>query len=476
MRTVSVPLSIVLKPFDRFATLEEAAMKITPQNVHETLSKHMLVDGFDLVFDLANSRGSYFYDLSTGRKFLDFFSFFASSPVGFNHPKLTTPQMIERFGKLAVNNITNSDLYTVEMAEFVDAFFRVAVPSYMIHSFYVAGGALAVENALKAAMDWKVRKNLARGYRREIGTRVMHFQEAFHGRSGYTMSLTNTADPNKYKYFAKFDWPRVVNPKVKFPLNEGNLEEVEKLERQSIAQMKTAFLEYRDDICSIIIEPIQGEGGDNHFRAEFMRELRALANENEALLIFDEVQTGIGLTGKMWAHQHYGVEPDMICFGKKTQVCGFLAGPRIDEVEANCFHEHSRLNSTWGGNLIDMFRFTQYLNIIADEKLVDHAAKMGEVLMTGLKQLAADFPDMVSNVRGRGLMCAIDLPTGEMRDKLRGELYNEGAVALGCGTHSIRFRPPLTVNEAEIAEGLAIFRRSLTKLSPESVPQPSISQ
>jgi L-lysine 6-transaminase len=440
-------------------------MKITPQNVHETLEKHMLADGFDLVFDLVNSRGSYFYDLRTGRKFLDFFSFFATSPVGFNHPKLTTPQVIEKLGRLAVNNITNSDLYTVEMAEFVETFFRIAVPPYMIHSFYVAGGAVGVENALKAAMDWKVRKNLAKGYRHEIGTKVIHFEQAFHGRTGYTMSLTNTADPNKYKYFAKFDWPRIVNPKLTFPLTEGRLEEVEKMERLAVNQIKTAFAEHPDDICAIIIEPIQGEGGDNHFRSEFMRELRILANENDAMLIFDEVQAGIGLTGKMWAHQHYGVEPDMIAFGKKTQVCGFLAGSRIDEVEDNVFHVASRLNSTWGGNLIDMYRFKIYLDIIAEEKLVENAARMGEVLIAGLKDLANEYPEHISNVRGRGLMCAIDLPTSEMRDKLRGELYRNGAVALGSGTHAIRFRPPLTISEAEIADGLRIFRKSLGALT-----------
>ena len=447
--------------------------KITAQNVHETLGKYMLADGFDLVFDLDKSQGSWFYDLRTGQKYLDFFTFFATAPVGFNHPRFTTPEMIQKLGKLSVNNITNSDLYTIEMAEFVDTFFRIAVPPYMKHSFFVAGGTLGVENALKAAMDWKVRKNLAKGYRREIGSKVIHFEESFHGRSGYTMSLTNTADPNKYKYFAKFDWPRIVNPKITFPLTEGNLEQVEQREKLAIGQIKTAFKANPDEICAIIIEPIQGEGGDNHFRPEFLKELRRLATEHDAMLIVDEVQAGIGLTGKMWSHQNYGFEPDMIAFGKKTQVCGFLCGSRIEEIPDHVFEVGSRLNSTWGGNLIDMYRFKVLLDIIHEEKLVENAARMGDVLLAGLQELASEFPELVHNVRGKGLMCAIDLPTSELRDTLRRELYANGLVALGSGTKAIRFRPALNMAKSEIETGVDIFRRSLRNLtSRQKIAQP----
>jgi L-lysine 6-transaminase len=445
--------------------------RITPAAVHGTLEKHMLADGFDIVFDLDKSSGSHFYDLITGRKFLDFFSFFATAPVGFNHPKFLTPETLMRLGKLSVNNITNSDLYTVEMAEFVETFFRIAVPPYMIHSFYIAGGTLGVENALKAAMDWKVRKNYRKGYRRDVGTKVMHFQDAFHGRSGYTLSLTNTADPNKHRYFAKFDWPRILNPKVTFPLNEGNLEIVEALERQAVAQIKTAFMENRDEICAIILEPIQGEGGDNHFRSEFMHELRALATENDAMLVFDEVQSGIGLTGKMWAYEHYGVEPDMIAFGKKTQVCGFLCGKRIDEIDDSVFAIKSRLNSTWGGNLIDMVRFTMLLEIIHEEKLVENAARMGELLIHELNQLVQEFPHLLSNVRGRGLMCAVDFPNSELRDEFRGHMYRHGVVMLGSGHKAVRFRPPLNMNAAEIQEGITAMRKSLSDLSTHKTAQ-----
>jgi L-lysine 6-transaminase len=174
----------------------------------------------------------------------------------------------------------------------------------------------------------------------------------------------------------------------------------------------------------------------------------------------------------MWAHQHFNFEPDMVAFGKKTQVCGFLCGSRIDDIEDNVFHVASRLNSTWGGNLMDMFRFKVYLDIIEEERLVENAARVGEALLGGLKRLGDEFPELVSNVRGRGLMCAFDLPTKQMRDLLRAELYSRAIVLLGSGMRSVRFRPPLTMSEREVAEGLDGFREALKSLSGRPIAQP----
>ena len=349
------------------------------------------------------------------------------------------------------------------MAEFVETFGTHAMPDYLPHLFLVAGGTLGVENALKAAFDWKVRKNLARGYREERGHKVLHFEQAFHGRSGYTLSLTNTTDPRKTAYFPKFDWPRVLNPKVRFPLQEDNLRDVKEREALSVAQIELAFERNKDDIAAIIIEPIQGEGGDNHFRKEFLHELRRIADEYEAMLVFDEVQAGLGLTGKMWSYENYDVKPDMVAFGKKTQVCGFIAGARIDEVKDNVFRVSSRLNSTWGGTLVDMVRSARYLEIMAEEKLLENAAVRGTELLQGLESLAREFPDHVSNARGKGLMCAFDLKDGALRDQVIAKTYEEGVIVIGSGPNSIRFRPPLVITKAALAEGLEKLRGSIRK-------------
>lgn len=437
-------------------------LTLKPADVHSTLGKHMLADGLDLVFDLSRSQGSYVYDSRNGRRFLDFFSFFATQPVGINHPKMHEPVFKKRLGSVAVQNPTNSDVYTIEMAQFVETFDRVGIPEELPHLFMVAGGAVAVENALKTAFDWKVRKNLERG-KGEKGQQIIHFREAFHGRTGYTLSLTNTADPRKIMYFPKFDWPRIANPKIRFPL-EDHLEEVQKLERQAVEEIEKAVAANPDDIAGLIIEPIQGEGGDNHFRPEFFKKLRDLADEHEFLFIVDEVQTGVGLTGKMWAYQHYDVKPDILAFGKKTQVCGILAGPRIDEVEKNVFRESSRINSTWGGNLVDMVRFGRYLEIIEEEGLVENARDIGGHLLRELSGVQSDHPEQVENVRGRGLMCAFDLADGETRDRFRKLAFENGMLVLGCGSRSIRFRPSLSIKLEEIDQGIEIVRRILSKL------------
>jgi L-lysine 6-transaminase len=436
---------------------------IAPARVHETLARHMLADGYDIVLDLEKSKGRHFYDSRRDRWYLDMFSCFATLPVGINHPGMHEPGFLERLTRAALVNPTNSDIYTTEMAGFVETFGRLAMPDYLPHLFLVAGGTLGVENALKAAFDWKVRQNFRKGVREEKGHQVLHFREAFHGRSGYTLSLTNTADPKKYQYFPRFDWPRMPNPKLRFPVDAAETERVRRAEGEALDLAKNAFAERRDDIACILIEPVQAEGGDTHVRPEFLRALRDLAHENQALLIFDEVQTGMGLTGRMWYHQHHDVRPDLLAFGKKAQVCGMMAGEMIDQEPDNVFKVSSRLNSTWGGNLVDMVRCQRYLEIMDEEKLVENAATVGAHLKRGLEKLQGERPEVLSNARGVGLMCAIDFPDGAVRDAVAERAYELGMIILSCGTRSLRFRPPLDVTAAEVDEALGLLARATDK-------------
>ncbi|MDG6228991.1 MAG: L-lysine 6-transaminase [Candidatus Thermoplasmatota archaeon] len=435
-------------------------MTIEPRDVHSTLGRYMLVDGFDLVLDLRKSKGCRLYDSKQEKSYLDGFSFFASAPLGINHPALDNPEFIKRLGTVSVNKPTNSDLYTTEMAEFVDAFATYAVSDHFKHLFFVDGGALAIENGLKTAFDWKIRKNLEHADG-ELGTQVIHFKEAFHGRSGYTLSMTNTFNLDKVRYFPKFKWPRIINPKLTFPLNDENLSEVIETEKQAISQIKTALENNPDDIAALIIEPIQGEGGDNHFRKEFFFKLRHLCDEYDMMFMVDEVQSGLGLTGKMWAIDNYDVKPDILAFGKKTQVCGIMVNDRVDDIKDNVFNVPSRLNSTWGGNLVDMVRVQRYLEVIYEDDLLKNATVQGKNLRKGLEEIQEKYPEIISNARGLGLMCAFDLPTPKQRDQFKNRLYKNGLMVLGCGSATIRFRPALIITEEEINEMLSIIEKTL---------------
>lgn len=432
-------------------------LNIAPKDVHSLLSKHILADGYDIVYDIENSQGVYMRDSKSGSDFLDFFTCFASVPLGYNHPKMMEDESFRKNLMLAaLANPSNSDIYTTQYAEFVDSFAKLAVPDYLPHAFFVAGGGLAIENALKTAMDWKVQKNFAKGHTNERGFKVIHFEKAFHGRTGYTMSMTN-GNPEKVKWFARFDWPRIVNPAVEYPLTDQHLEDVIARECLAIEQINKAFQENPDDICAIIIEPVQAEGGDHHFRREFMEALRVLADENECLLIYDEVQTGVGLSGKFWCHEHFGerARPDIIAFGKKMQVCGILAGKRIDEVPHNVFRVSSRLNSTWGGNLVDMVRASKIMQIIHEDHLVENAKNTGEYLQSRLRQLA-ESTGQISNVRGLGLLAAFNFKDRVTRDRFIKLGFQKNVMFIGCGESAIRFRPALIMQPADIDHGIAI--------------------
>ena len=429
---------------------------VSANTVFPTLKSNILVDGFHLVIDLQKSHGCVMVDALEGKEYLDCYGYFATLPVGHNHPKMRDEGFLASLMTAAISNPANSDVYSREFAAFVKTFREIAVPDEFCHLFFIAGGALAVENAMKAAFDWKAQRNRAKSI--DGGAdKILHFREAFHGRSGYTLSVTNT-DQLKIRDFPKFDWPRVSNPTMHFPVDDSAIAAGEE---RSVREIEAAFAKDPHGIAGILIEPIQCEGGDNHFRPEFLRRLRALADEYNALLIFDEVQTGMGVTGSMWAFQQLGVVPDIVAFGKKTQVCGIMSTDRIDEVEDNVFKVSGRINSTWGGNLVDMVRCAWYLKIIEEEDLVENAARVGGMFKDALAKLQEEFP-VVSNVRGRGLVIGFDLPDGDSRDEFRGHCWEAGFATLACGDRTVRFRPPLIFTEADVNQAMSTMRTVLS--------------
>lgn len=428
--------------------------------VPATVSRHVGAAGFDLVLDLDRSRGSWLVDARDGTAYLDMFTFFGSSALGMNHPAITDDAAFAaELARAARHKPSNADLASPPLAAFLQTFARVAGDPELPHLFLIEGGSAAVENALKVAFDWKSRHNEAHGRSPTLGTRVLHLTDAFHGRGGYALSVTNT-EPVKTARYPVFDWPRLRAPY----LSPGR--DVEAAERATLAAARSAFAAHPHDIACFLLEPIQGEGGDHHFRPEFLAAMAALCREHDALVVADEVQCGMGITGSMWAHQQLGLRPDVVAFGKKAQVCGVMAGRRVDEVDDNVFRVRARLGSTWSGGLADMVRARRILEVIDRDGLVARAARLGGHLAARLDDLAGAV-DGVTDPRGRGLMRAFSLPDRATRDAVLHALFtDERVVALGSGRRSVRFRPALTVTADELDAVVDAVARVLARVLP----------
>ena len=445
-------------PFKNEDTMS-VATTIDPKQVHEIIGRHQLADGYDMVLDIEKSRGPWLHDAGRGEDFLDCFTCFASWPLGYNHPGLDDPDFERELLGAAKCNPSNADLYSREMASFVEAFATHASPAGFDHHFWIAGGSLAVENAVKTAFDWKARRLGRTDFHDSVDDlMIVHFQYAFHGRSGYTMSMTNTL-PDKVGLFPKFKWPRISSPAIEFDLDGNIANDVAALEEAALAELETFRTRCPaggDKIAAVLIEPIQCEGGDRHFRPEFMQGLRDFCDRADALLCLDEVQTGFFGSGKPWMWQHHGVAPDVVAFGKKAQVCGIYAGPKVDEVEDNVFVRSSRINSTWGSNLVDMVRSRRFIELIVEHDYAANTAARGEQILAGLRRIAADNAAF-TNPRGVGSLLAVDYTDGAARDAAIGRCYENRLLVLPCGPRSLRLRIPLNLTAEEADEVLNRF-------------------
>jgi L-lysine 6-transaminase len=416
------------------------------------MSKYFLPDWVqDLRLNPEKSHGSYLYDDSSDRKILDMFGFFSTLPLGYNHSTFKRQEYIDdvlSFGGIKPSTGRISSRY---VDEFTDKFHRFANSKINIFEkyFLIHGGGLAVENALKISFDWK--KIITRNNdRNEEDLEVISFHEGFHGVTGYTISLSD--NDLKTQGFPKFNWPKFDAPAISFSNPENPASAVRTEEDRSLNNIRNYIRERGSNkIASIIIELIQGGGGDRHISSYFILELRKICTENDILFIVDEVQTGFGVTGSVWYFEQIGVTPDLITFGKKAQISGVCINDKLIGMN-EALNVPGRLSPTWNGNIDDYIRCYHIINAYDEFGLISNAKIQGENILSELKRI-----ELFNNVRGKGFLIAFDFSDEETRNKFNQYCFDKGLLLLPMKDKTLRLRPNMAVTDDEIQQCLSII-------------------
>jgi 4-aminobutyrate aminotransferase len=356
-----------------------------------------------------------------GNAFLDFTSNIGTCPLGYSHSEIM--EVLKEYSENGMHKIAGQDFYCEEHAKIAQKVSSIVPENFK--TFFINSGAEAVENAIKIA------------YKKMGPLPGVSCSNAFHGRTLGALSFTFS------KPIQKANFPELPVKKIKFCINDNDLEidSIEKLLKEN----KIAF---------ILSEVIQGEGGYNVASKQFITNLRKFANQYGVPLILDEVQSGMGRTGKWWAFEHYNVKPDIMSIAKALQVGATAYDKIFDPIERGV------LSSTWGaGSRIDMVVGTKIIDVINRERLLANATTMGNILKKGLNEMVEK--NGIIGIRGIGLMIGIEFDTKERRDNKLIELFKQGLLLLPAGQKAMRIIPPLTITEEEIQEGLAIMNKVL---------------
>lgn len=409
---------------------------LTANKIHEFLKRHTFSDLSNIIIDHNRSKGLWAVDLSNGKKYFDCTSLFNTAPIGFNHHLLVYEEN-DKFNGVSYLQSPTKGVYTCWYADFIETFVKKAAPENFNH--IVCGSNIddAIDSALKLSFHYtSQRLKLKPSFTKSLD--VIYFAESYHGNSPYALSVS---DVKNYSG-PLFNWTKVNNPKVDFCNNDS----IEKSEEITLSQIKDALS--KGNVASIIVEPIQDEGGNNLFRGDFLQELRKLANESKALLIFDESKIGFGPSGSWWCFERFGVTPDIIIFGGRTQVAGLLLHDKLAETKEEFFKINRKdICLSLNNSIPDMVRSMVYLKVIEKEDLVKKAKKVGEYFLAKLRELEA-VSAQVKNTRGVGTLLAFDLPDKIKREKVLKKLQ-ENLLIQGCGEKSIKFRPALTFGKED---------------------------
>lgn len=368
---------------------------------------------WDILIDFEKSHGSYVFDKNTNKKYLDFFGMFSSLPLGYNH-EVFDEEFYNELKKISSVKVTNCEFHTDTYKQFCNKFHEFAGVGLYENFHFTCTGALAVECGCKLAMDYTKKE------------RIISMKNSYHGVHSYGNFTTSKFYPvnKRLEGYPNFNWSKI-----------SNLSELD-------CQIS------KGDVAGILVEPIQATFGDHHVDPSFLREISKVAKENDIPLIFDEIQTGFGTTGKPWYFQHIGIEPDIVVFGKKSQVSGIMSTNKYP-LESN------RLCVTFDGDIIDMLRTTYIVKAYQEYGLLDNATKQGKRLVEELSSLSG-----LQNVRGVGLMIAFDMESKTIRDDFVDKLKSNGMICNPTGEKSVRLRPNLAVTDDDIQQCIYTIRSS----------------
>ncbi len=421
----------------------------------EELGRYVIATPYPFVVDLEKSEGMWLATVD-GQRLFDWAGYFGSKLIGHNHPGLYEPSYVARLVRAANNKVANPDFLTPECLAYYRMLHQLApeiMRSDKLEVYAVNSGAEAVENMMK----YLVAMHNAKG-KGHTGRRFLYFDKAFHGRTVFALGVTQTIDPVATKDFLGLSGSG--NIKLPFPaLNSDRSDAENDAEvRRSLEQVEGALRLMADEIVGIIVEPIQGAGGQRTALPSFFRGLSELANRYDVYLAFDEVQTGLGATGRMWGLDHFDLPhpPQAVAAGKKFgNGVVYMREPLTDV---------GVLDSTWGGSLADMVRVVREVEIVEAEGLVARAAENGARLAEGLRRVVAAHPGVASNVRGLGLYQGITLDTPARKaETIRVAREEFDLLLLGAGERSIRTRPNLSVTAEEVDDFLVRLDEALTR-------------
>ncbi|XP_064636272.1 4-aminobutyrate aminotransferase, mitochondrial-like isoform X4 [Lineus longissimus] len=404
--------------------------------------------------DYSKCLGNYIVDMD-GNTILDLFTQISSIPLGYNHPS-----MIKAMQDPAnVYDLVNRPALQVFPpgnwpARMENSLLEIAPPG-LNHVHTLMCGACSNEHGFKAVFMRHMRKlrGGAPPTKEDLETcllnlppgcpplTIMGFKNAFHGRTMGALNVTR-AKANQKLDIPQLDWPCASFPELKYPLERYGVENAQE-EQRCLHEIRALVEEYngRGTPCvGIITEPIQAEGGDNYASPDFFQKLQKICKEFDIAFIVDEVQTGLGATGKMWAHEHWDLPepPDIVSFSKKAITGGFFFK---EEYKATDGH---RIFNTWMGDPHKIILLEAVVKEIKSENLLAQVNETGNFLLAGLKKLQDTYPDRLANARGLGTFCSIDTHDAQMRDKMIHSLKQRGINIGGCGVSSLRLRPSLT--------------------------------